>query len=196
MNADQTVAELPSTKPPVEQSPDLARIIALPRRPRPTGARAAALVELMNRRYRNNRTGPCKCESFGRECITSLYMVQAWALYEMGLYGGVFGCIGVGWGKTILNILAPFALGAKLAVLLVPPNLVTQLIAEYKLLAQHFRVPSIVTHGTTYNTQIEGTPVLHVFPYSRLSRPEATTFLELLQADTVLSDEGTEFNET
>jgi hypothetical protein len=106
---------------------------------------------------------------------------------------GLLGPIGVGHGKTILDILAPLAIpGCKTAVLLVPPNLRGQLTKEYELISQHFKVPSLVVHGAgDYVRTIKGQPVLHVFPYSLLSNPHPTRreFLETTKPDLVLSDE-------
>ena len=176
-------------RPAIEASDDLRRIIALPRRARPEGARAEALVELISGRY-GLAAGPCGCATLGRECITRLRLAQAWALYELGLRGGLLGPIGVGHGKTILDLLTPLAVpDCRLAVLLVPPTLVGQLVAEYDLASQHFRVPSLVCHGRPDTRLVAGAPVLHVFPYSRLSRPEATSFLEQLRPDLVIADE-------
>lgn len=180
------------SKPPVRRSPDLERILALPRRPRPErdSARGEALIELITSRYAIPSRS-CTCSSMGRACITRLNFVQSWALYEIGLYGGLLGFIQVGAGKSILGLLAPLAMkDCRLALLLAPPTLVKQLVREYLLLAQHFRVPSLVVHGSSGGSNIvAGAPVLHVLPYSRFSRPESTAFLEQLKPDTIIADE-------
>jgi hypothetical protein len=181
-----------SFKPPVARSEDLTRIVAIPRRPQleATSMRGAAMVQLITQRFA--RPNPsCRCRSeYGRDCILSLRLTQAWALYEIGIGSGMLGPIGVGHGKTILDLLTPLALrDCRVAVLLVPPGLVTQLIAEYHLLAEHFRVPSLIVHGKDWSNVVPGAPALHVFPYSRLSRPEATTFLETMAPDAIIADE-------
>lgn len=169
----------------VKASDELTRIMALPRRPAlPPADTASAL-------YRRENPS-CLCASRGRECITELRPVQAWALAEMASTKGLLGPIGVGHGKTILDILAPLAVpDCKTAVLLVPPNLRGQLIKEYELISQHFRVPSIVVHGKQYTKTVPGSPVLHVFPYSLLSNPHPTrrAFLHTANPDLVISDE-------
>lgn len=179
-------------KPPVEDSEDLQRVIALPRRAQVEGTRAEALTLMMTERYRVERTSQCECRTrFNRDCITELLPTQAWALHEIGITGGLLGPIGVGHGKTILDLLAPLAVrGCKLAVLLVPPGLVKQLIHDYELVGQHFRMPSLVVHGKDWSNIIPGSPVLHVYPYSRLSRPESTVFLESLKPDLIIADEA------
>lgn len=179
-------------KPPVQESADLERVVALDRRdkPPPHSDHAEALVELITARYSVDR-GACACAAMGRTCITRLRLAQAWALYELGMTGGLLGPIGVGHGKTVLDIMAPLAVpDCKLAVLLVPPNLVEQLTREYELIAQHFRVPGMITHhGKRYESAGEPGVWLHVLPYSRLSRHEFSAFLEELGPDTIIADE-------
>lgn len=205
------------SKPPITNTEDLRRIIALPRRPQldEESDRAHALVELMTQRYARPRTTPCDCAKIapkrfehGRKgCITRLNVVQSWGLYETGIVQGLEGAIGVGHGKTILDLLAPLALAdawvaeAKrrgqtanpekyTALLLIPPGLVDQLGREYDLLAQHFRVPSIVFHTRPIRRECAGEPWLHVYPYSKLSRAEATTFFSTLKPHAVIADES------
>jgi hypothetical protein len=183
-------------KPEVQTSEDLRRIIALPYRDQlePLTVEAQAMIHVISERYSSGRAAGagCNCrEGHNRECITTLRLAQAWALYEIGIVGGLLGPIGVGHGKTMLDLLAPLAFqGCRTAVLLVPPNLVTQLIADYDLTSNHFRVPSIVVHGAkAWANRVPGAPVVHVFPYSRLSNKEATVFLETLKPDVVIADE-------
>ena len=186
-------------KPPVGDSPDLQRILALPRREPPDATRLEAMVELMSERLSNGKpSGACACRELapdrfkdGRNgCITSLRPIQAWALFETIVARGLLAPIGVGHGKTLLDILTPLVMpDCKLAVLLCPPGLVGQLIGNYRLIAQHFRVPSLVVHGNPWSNIVPGAPVLHVYPYSRLSRPESSSWLENLNPDTVIADE-------
>jgi len=143
----------------------------------------------------NDRLGrknnDCKCASLGRQCFKTLLSVQAWALYEAPLVGGMLGAIGAGCGKTGLDILMPMVFpNCKQAVLLVPPGLQQQLLDDYKLWAEHFRVPSLVMHGNVRGGRIiEGRPVLHVVPYSRLSLPNSTDMITNLKPDLILADE-------
>lgn len=182
------------SKIPVAGGPELDRILALPRRPQPVeGSREEAeLVEFMSARYRRDNPA-CRCAELERKCITKLLPVQAWALLEITTQRGLLGPIGVGHGKTILDLLAPLAMpGCQNAVLLVPPGLVNpQLIGDYQALGQHFHVPSLITHDKhAFTSIVPGTPRLHVFPYSRLSRPESTDYLELtLKPDLIIADE-------
>lgn len=183
-------------KPEVEASEDLRRVIALPWRPQVEkgSVEAEAIVTLITSRYSNGRAAGdgCNCQAgHERECITTLRLAQAWALYEIGLKDGLLGPIGVGHGKTMLDLLSPLAFSAcRTAVLLVPPGLVTQLIADYDLISNHFHMPSIVVHAAKpFANRVPGAPVLHVYPYSRLSNAGATVFLEKLEPDVVIADE-------
>lgn len=182
---------------PVRGSAELDRILGLVRRPPVDLAspRAAALVELMTERLkRRDRPGPCGCAALGRRrCVDRLLPVQAWALYESPLTGGLLAPIGVGAGKTLLDILIATVMpNCRVAALLLPPGLVEQLIAEYRAVSEHFVVPSLVlpvgysASGWTW----AGRPALHVVPYSRFSRPEATDYLERLRPDLILADEA------
>lgn len=180
-------------KPPVAPHPEIDRIAALPRRAQPVegSAESNALIAFMNARF-GKPNASCKCAELGRECITSLRLVQAWTLLELGTMRGVFGAIGVGHGKTMLDLLAPLAMpGCRTAVLLVPPGLVSQLIHDYQLVGQHFQMPSLITHDkNAVSLIVPGAPALHVFPYSRLSRPESSDYLEqALKPDFIISDE-------
>lgn len=181
------------TKPPVLDSPDLRRIIELPRRAKPGALAAEALIELITERYSSGRApGDCRCAELapGRPCITRLRLVQAWGLYEIGLRQGLLGLINVGDGKTLLDILAALAMPAcRTALLLVPAKLIDQLVLDYQLISQHFRVPSIVVHGRSWSNRVDGAPVLHAISYERLSMPDATTFLDTLAPDTFICDE-------
>lgn len=177
-------------KPPVVASPDLTRIVNLPRRPLPDEVTKEALIELMTERLGySNPDCACKMIDPKRDCIERLLITQAWALYEIMRKEGLLGPINVGDGKTVLDILAPMVMpDCKTALLLIPANLVDQLILEYRMVREHFRVPALRVHGRDYVVRIPG-PVLHVISYERLSRSDATVFLAGIDADTHIYDE-------
>lgn len=181
----------PQPRAATPTSADLERILALPRRPPVDlegSLKARALVAKMTREL--GKTGGCRCAALGTPCLRELRPAQAWALHELSITAGLVGLIGVGHGKTGLDILAPLVLpGCRLAVLLVPPNLREQLARAYEQWAQHFQVPSIVI-GDNFARIVPGRPVLHVIPYSILSRPESTDLLERLRPDLIIADEA------
>lgn len=196
-------------KPPVSDSPDLRRILALPRRPRvePGSATAEALI---NHSIATYGLGPrqCRCAAIQRErkikakpCIERPNYAQAWALHELAMVGGMVGQLAVGSGKTLIDILAPLAIvGCRIAVLLIPSTLVGQFITEYKLVAEHFRVPGLAVHSSSKGdeTKPDGfkdtfyvdRPTLHVMPYSHFQRAKNTTFLERFHPDFIIVDEA------
>jgi hypothetical protein len=185
--------------PPVPASAELERVLALPRREQLDlkSARAEALADRMTERW---TLGPraCQCAEIDpkiaagkRRCLTRLKPVQAWALYELGIVGGMLGHVPVGSGKTAIGLLAPLALqplGVERSVLLVPPQLLEQLELDYRLLAEHFHVPWIHIHGIERRFEAPG-PRLHVIPYSRLSLPTSSAWLRDLRPDAIISDE-------
>lgn len=176
---------------PVTGSPDLNRVIALPRRA-PVDLRsdtAKALVEMMTERL--TRYNPrCECAKLNRPCIRELLPAQAWALYEAPLAGGLVAPVGVGHGKTGLDILLPIVMQSNLSMLLIPPGLIDQIRRDYIAWSQHFKVPSIRI-GDVFGRIVPGDkiPSLQVIPYSMLSRPESTALIESLKPDLVLADE-------
>lgn len=186
--------------PPVAMSEDLKRVLELPRRPPLDldSPRAEAMVDLMTSRWSLGDV-QCQCAEIDprikagrRRCIKRLKPVQAWALYEMGIEGGLLAHIPVGAGKTAIGILAPMALealGSKHCLLLVPPNLIEQLVRDYQLIAQHFRVPSLYVHGIERKFPVDNAPRLHVLPYSRLSLPTSSDWIRNLRPDAILADE-------
>jgi hypothetical protein len=86
-------------------------------------------------------------------------------------------------------------------VLAVPPGLAVQLCGDYEYYGQHFKMPQIVFHGLDYYNTLQkmnplvvlerGAPTIHVVPYSRLSRPENTVWLEReLKPQAIVADEA------
>jgi superfamily II DNA or RNA helicase len=72
----------------------------------------------------------------------SLRPVQAWALYELGTYGGLFGPVGVGEGKTLITLLAPYILDAKRPLLVLPAGLIEKTQRDQKeLIEDGWRIP-------------------------------------------------------
>ena len=176
----------------VTASGDLSRVIALPRRAPLdlTRGDAAHLVRKWTAKLGRKRASPCECRALGWPCITELRPAQAWALEEASEVGGILGPIGVGHGKTGLDLLIPLVVpGCRLAVLLVPPELRGQIVTAYKLWSEHFSLPSIRV-GSTFGKIQPGKPSIHVIAYSELQRAESTQLLEAMKPDVIIADEG------
>lgn len=159
---------------PVSGSADLERILGLPYR-EVTEETKAQLVEVVTNHFRLPGS------------TATLKPVQAWALYEMSRLGGLLGPIGVGHGKTLLNILAPMAVpNCRLAVLLLPPALKAQMSENWAHWAKHFRVPNLSGHGTYDKTR----PSVVIISYYELQNAKATTLLESICPDLIVADEA------
>ena len=202
-------------KPAISFSSEMRRVLNLPRRGLELDGteRAEGIIDLMMERFaRPVIPGRrCRCAEIDPErhreegCIERLRLPQAQALREISICGGLLGPIGVGHGKTLIDLLAPLAFrfydkAISDVVLMVPPGLATQLEGDYAYYGQHFKMPQIVFHGIDYmNTCVKldtrvplerGAPTIHVVPYSRISRPEATSWLEReLKPHAIIADE-------
>lgn len=178
---------------PVGDSSDLQRILALPRRLPPDVLTSEALISIQTEKFARKHAPPCECAARGRDCITTLRRSQAWGLYELGEAKGVLGQIGVGHGKSLLGLLAPIALGlveGEVAVLLCPPSNIDEIISDYELAGAHFQMPSISCFGTRdYTVVQQGQPSLYLVPYSKISRPEFSGWMDSVAPRAIIADE-------
>lgn len=178
----------------VGDSADLRRVLELPRRERPTDEFlrevAAFLKAELGRKDVTRET--CRCKEFKPHASNphcdELLPTQAWALYEGGLQGGVLGPIGVGHGKTLLDILMAMVVdGAKTVVLLLPSPLKKQFLeVDWHYYSQHWQVPNLAGSKTYY----PGRPFLHVLSFPELSGAKNTELLEKLNPDCIIVDEA------
>lgn len=143
----------------VLESEDFRRILALPRRT-PSGLDEIAKQLTAILRTPNGEQ--------------TLRPIQALALYEIGKYGGLFGPIRVGGGKTLLSLLAPFVLGAKRPVLLLPAALKEKTESERLRLAKHWRVARN----------------LRLISYEELGRESKALELSFYRPDLIIADEA------
>lgn len=169
----------------VRPSRDLARVLELPRRDRPD---TTTLAEELTRKFGK---GPVKCECrarWNRPCASALLPTQAWALQEIATVGGLFGPIGVGDGKTLIDLLAAMAMpDCRVAVLLIPPDLKYQLLeVDWPYYEQHWNLPNL----TSGRWSIPGRPYLHVHSFSELSSAKSTDLLTRIGPDLVIVDEA------
>jgi hypothetical protein len=173
-------------KPPAEESDDLARVLALPRRPRPTPEEAMALAAKWTGLLRHV-SATCQCSALGRPCITDLRPIQGWALEEAARVGGEVGFIRIGAGKTALDIfLAMVVPNVKRAMLLIPASLRAQFYLDYAAWSQHFRTPNLAGgSGPFYGDR----PVLQVMTYTELQTAKNRTALVSAAPDIFILDE-------
>lgn len=191
---------------PTSERTELQRIISLParatvdceRRRGPTGKfiyppSTQALIEVVSEKYRRPRApGECRCREMGHPCVTQLNAEQAWVLRELPRVGGALGFIPVGGGKSFAGILAPMTFsGVRNAVLLAKSDQRLHYRKSWERLREHWKVPSFVIDGDLDGDPmiVKGAPVLHLIPYSKLSRPESTKLLDDLNPDVIIADE-------
>jgi hypothetical protein len=172
--------------PEVSDSEDLRRILSLPRRTIPVANPIAA--EMWTSKLRRERSEPCDCLARWGFCITKLNAVQGWALQEASEVGGLVASIGVGEGKTGIDILLAMAVpGIRSAAVLVPPTLRAQLLLrDLPQWSAHFQIPNLAG-GRDF---VPGRPVLHVLSYNEVSLPKnSDLFSRIPDLDLLIADE-------
>lgn len=166
---------------------EVERILRLPRRPSPSSDVLALYRAEIESMLSVGSKESCSCESrFHRTCCSTLMDNQAWALEELRHNMGLVGSIGVGHGKTLLDLLAPMVVPCRVALLLVPPNLQKQLAEDIKFYSGHWKLPNIVGSQWFY----PGRPVLHVVAYTKLSGAKSTDLLGEIRPDFIILDEA------
>lgn len=149
----------------VGESADLFRIAALPTRTWSVeGGEAFAdkMTEILRKPWGTMRLRP----------------IQAIGLFELAEYGGLFGPLRVGAGKTLLSLLAPTVLQWRLnagfrPLLVVPASLVEKTQRDHRQLIQHWHI----------------TESLKVVSYESLGRVKAAEFLQEYVPDLIILDE-------
>lgn len=99
---------------------------------------------------------------------------QSLALHWARTCGGLVGPLAVGSGKTLITLLLPQAMGARVPVLLIPPAMRIPLQREIDKKAPHWRIPKN----------------LMVVPYSQLSVASGSDLLEQIRPDLIIADEA------
>jgi len=100
--------------------------------------------------------------------------VQAAGLWEAWQCGGLFGSIGVGFGKTLMSGLLPRVLGSTRPLLLAPANLIADSWKAFGELKEHWQIPRGI--------RIES--------YSKLGLPQHAGLLDAYEPDLIIADEA------
>jgi hypothetical protein len=157
----------------VRPSPELDRIVGLPRRQ----------ASVSDKETEALHADVCLPNGTRR-----LRPIQALALAEARRANGLFGPIGVGAGKSDISLLLPVVMRSKVAVLLVPANLREKVFQQdYPTLVQHYRLPRLANAKVQ---TLDAECVLHVHSYNELSSANQHDLLERLQPDLVICDEA------
>lgn len=182
----------------VENSPDLERILALPRRTPPSLEQQTVMAAKMSAflRIPDQEEGTCQCHIIRKApkydpslCISALFPIQGWYLWEASQIGGAVGHIRVGGGKSLIDALLCICRPRldRPAVLLIPPGLRRDFAKEFALIAQHFRVPNLAGGtGMFYPDR----PTLHVQTYSMLSHKNQAVWLKTVNPYMIIADEA------
>lgn len=159
-------------KSEVEWTPDLQRVLELPRR---DAFDIEQIVQELTARFKRP------------EGTQTLRGIQAWVLWEMPKRRGGIGQIAVSAGKTLMDLLMPMAMpGCKRAVLFVPASVRSQLLDhDWDFYGKHWVLPNLAG-GDSF---VPGRPVLHVVTYHDLQQTEATALIDELKPDLVIGDE-------
>lgn len=165
----------------VEWSPDLQRVLELPRRKRPE---LEPIVAQLTQRLK--KPGGTQ----------TLREIQAWALHEAPNVGGLIVLAQTGAGKSLIGMLAPMVFPPIInpdgtwrplrAVMFVPPSLKPQFLAEWQqVYSKHWVLPNLA--GGQWFTP--GLPTVHVVAYSELSQTNRSALLHEIKPDLVMGDE-------
>jgi hypothetical protein len=142
----------------VQFTSEVQRVLALPRRAQGTSEDFARELSARLRRP-------------GSKAL--LRPIQAFALYEIWRQRGLFGPIRVGAGKTLISLLAPYVLGLRRPVLLLPAKLIAKTEREMRLLANDWLIPNFI----------------QIISYEWLGRSQAAQRLEHYRPDGIVADE-------
>jgi hypothetical protein len=146
----------------VRHSPELDRILMIPRRVALTSAEEEERIDLLTSHLRTPGG------------TMRLRPVQAQALFEAHDYQGLFGPIRVSGGKTLISLLVPIVLEARAPMLIVPAALIEKTRTEARKLALHWKLPTF----------------LHIVSYQTLGRVSGADTLEKLNPDLIICDEA------
>ena len=135
-------------------------------------------VARLPRRVWSEQEGLALAADMTRELKTpqgtmSLRPVQAIGLYEAMQVRGLFAPQRVGSGKTIETLLLPLVLQARQPVLLLPAGLIEKTCVDWKMLAEHWRLPTN----------------LQMISYEMLGLVQSVETLNYIRPDLIISDE-------
>lgn len=98
--------------------------------------------------------------------------------------------------NTLIASVGAMALtNVRSVLLLIPASLRKQIQYDFLMISEHFKTPNIRLHFgdekpvLTMPAHDTSKPTLHVFPYSRLSLPDSSAFIENLNPDAIIADE-------
>lgn len=165
----------------VQDSAELRRVLAIPRRQAAAVVDGVDLVDALTAALgRDDRCPGAKLPA-ARNSLCSvcgapvrLRPLQAIALHDIAVHGGAFLALGVGEGKTLITLLAPYVLGAQIPLLLLPANLIKKTERDIELLSRHWLIPTNI----------------FISSYELLGRVQAADTLAIRKPDLIIGDEA------
>jgi hypothetical protein len=145
---------------PIRRSPELDRILRLPRRD-PNGEDLEQLAHDMTQLLKLP------------EGTQKLRPIQALALRDIAICGGLFGPIPVGFGKSLISFLSFYVADSVRPLLVLPAALLAKTERERKQYAKHWLIPEI-----------------RLCSYELLGRVQGAQILETYKPDMIVLDEG------
>lgn len=145
----------------VQHTRELSRVCSMPRRiwtDETAEELASELSQILKTKHGNQK----------------LRGIQAQALTEFGIEGGLFGPIRVGAGKTLISLLAPYISEARRPLLLLPAKLIEKTKREARALAVHWPILNYI----------------RFLSYELLGRVQAQHLLDQYQPDLIIADEA------
>lgn len=128
-----------------------------------------------------------------------LFRTQSQALRDYQMFGGGFFPIAVGWGKTLISLMVAnhaYVQGKKRILLLVPPNVLDQLVGKQIPEARTLvplGFPLFVLGGKSMARRRQiaraARSGLYVLPYSLLSSKDTVELIQGIQPDVIIGDE-------
>jgi hypothetical protein len=146
---------------PIKRTPELERILALPRRAWDDQEGKFIAAEMSETIRRPNGT-------------QTLRPVQALALHDLASSGkGLFCTARVGAGKTLISLLSPYVADSKRPLLLIPAKLMNKTQRDAAILRLHWPIPRVM-----------------VETYEKLSRVQSAELLDSYRPDLIIADES------
>ncbi len=174
-----------NTNPDVQE---IVRICDLPVKPRTLSP------EELERISRENILAPAYAKGF------RFLDPQAHAIVEYDEINGLFGPVGVGWGKTGIALMIAeraFRKGFETTILLVPPSVVSQLVShdigwwrERVLLSTPFHVIAGKTKEQRLRMARSKRKGCYILPYSMLSTADSVELIQEIAPKLIICDEA------
>ena len=104
----------------------------------------------------------------------TLRPIQAVALHDLAVHGGLISTARVGAGKTLITLLAPYVTECFRPLLIIPANLKQKTIRDIAMYRQHWEI----------------SPTINIESYEQLARSTHAMHMEMTRPDLIICDEA------